>query len=141
MKKLSTLSLVGLFGALSLVACSGGGDGTRTIDVETLDSMGYDPAEIQVEAGETVRFVVSNPGTATHEFVLGDESVQMEHEEQAGMGMDHDSMTDSDLPALTLAPGDSQTVEVTFDEPGTILYGCHEVGHYDQGMVGTITVE
>jgi uncharacterized cupredoxin-like copper-binding protein len=39
---------------------------------ETLDSMSYDPAEIHVEAGETVRFVVSNPGTATHEFVLGE---------------------------------------------------------------------
>lgn len=140
MKKLLTLLLVGLFGALSLVACSGGGDGPRTIDVETLDSMSYDPAEIQVEAGETVRFVVSNPGTATHEFVLGDESIQMEHEEQAGTGMDHGSMADSDLPALTLAPGDTQTVEVTFDEPGTILYSCHQVGHYDQGMVGTITV-
>jgi plastocyanin len=44
----------------------------RARSSEMLDSMSYDPAEIQVEAGETVRLVVSNPGTATHEFVLGE---------------------------------------------------------------------
>lgn len=140
MKKLSTMPLAGLFAAVSLGACSGGGDEPRTIAVETLDSMSYDPEQIRVEAGEVVRFVVSNPGTAIHEFVLGDESVQMEHEEQADTGMDHGSMVDSDLPALTLAPGESETVDVTFDEAGTILYGCHEPGHYDEGMVGAITV-
>lgn len=66
----------------------------------------------------------------------------MEHDEQAGMGM-----TTARWPTATwrtLAPGDTQTVEVAFDEPATILYGCDEVGHcdrhYDQGMVGTITL-
>lgn len=53
------------------------------------------------------------------------------------MGMDLGS-SESDLPALTLAPGETETVEVTFDDPGTLLYGCHELDHYDQGMVGTI---
>ncbi|HSJ43832.1 MAG TPA: hypothetical protein VK923_04015, partial [Euzebyales bacterium] len=28
----------------------------------------------------------------------------------------------------------------TFVEPGDVLYGCHQPGHYDAGMVGVIEV-
>lgn len=127
-------------GALTLAACSGdSGDGTRTIEVAAFDSMRFDPMQIEVKVGETVRFVVSNPGSTEHEFVLGDEDVQMAHEEQMDMGMEHGSI-ESELPSLTLAPGETKTIEVTFDEAGSILYGCHVEGHYEGGMVGTIEV-
>lgn len=129
--------------ALPLAACSSGaansGDGTRTVEVRAFDSLRFEPMEVQVEAGETVRFVVSNPGSLEHEFVLGDEDVQMAHEGQMDMGMEHGSI-ESELPSLTIAPGETKTVAVTFDEPGTVLYGCHVEGHYDGGMVGTIDV-
>lgn len=29
----------------------------------------------------------------------------------------------------------------TFTEPGTVLIGCHQPGHYSAGMKGTVTVE
>ena len=35
-----------------------------------------------------------------------------------------------------------QTVRVvyTFEQAGTLEYGCHVLGHYAAGMLGTITV-
>lgn len=135
-----------VFAAFVFSACSNGSteagagaDGVRTIHVRALDSLRFEPANITVRVGERVRFVVTNEGSATHEFILGDEATQMEHEQEMSMGasMEHGTM---DLPALTLAPGETQTTVVTFDRPGTIFYGCHQAGHYADGMVGTITV-
>lgn len=36
--------------------------------------------------------------------------------------------------------GQTKEATVTFEDPGEILYGCHIEGHYDAGMVGTVTV-
>ena len=42
--------------------------------------------------------------------------------------------------SLTLDPGETAEATVTLDGPGELLYACHVSGHYDGGMVGTITV-
>jgi uncharacterized cupredoxin-like copper-binding protein len=136
------------FVALVLTGCvgshgtsSGGGGGDRVIRVEALDSLAFEPDSVSVEAGESVRFVVTNTGTVEHEFVLGPESVQMAHEEASGMGKEHGAIRlEGQLAALELAPGETEETVVTFEEEGEMLYGCHEPGHYDGGMVGTVTV-
>ncbi len=61
----------------------------------------------------------------------------MAHAAEMG-GMDHD--VDPDADAVTLEAGETDELTVTFDGPRVLLYGCHEPGHYDGGMVGTITV-
>lgn len=64
---------------------NGGSDAgaARTIDVATLDAMSYDPDDIRLDVGETISFrrVESRKGDPW--FVLGEEPVQMEYEEQA----------------------------------------------------------
>ena len=126
--------------AFLLSACGGGGP--RTIEISALDEPAFDPAEVSVEEGETVRFLVTNVGEIQHEFVLGPEHVQMAHEEAGEMAEKHGGMeVEGQLAALDLAPGETREVEVTFDEAGEVLYGCHEPGHYDGGMVATIRVE
>ncbi|HWO71352.1 MAG TPA: plastocyanin/azurin family copper-binding protein, partial [Actinomycetota bacterium] len=76
---------------LFLTACGGGaggdGDGVRTIEIAALDELAFEPSEVRVEVGETVRFVVKNEGQIPHEFVLGDEEVQEAHEMAAAEGM------------------------------------------------------
>lgn len=138
--------------ALLLAACGGGGedpapddqaaaDGVRTIEVAALDELSFEPGTIEIEAGETVRFVVTNEGSAVHDFYVGTEDEQIAHEAEMGdaeMGMDHEA--DPEAEALTLQAGETDELTVTFDEPGTVLFGCHQPGHYDGGMVGTITV-
>lgn len=112
-------------------------DGVRTIEVSALDELRFDPETIEVAAGETIRFVVTNPGSTLHDFYIGTEEEQSAHAAEMG-GMDHDA--DPEAEALTLEAGETDELTVTFDEPGTVLFGCHQPGHYDGGMVGTITV-
>lgn len=83
-----------------------------------------------------VTFVVQNKGKAEHEFVLGDADYQEQHEGdmQGGHGMSRVRN------AVTAGPGETAELTWCFDESGDLLFGCHEPGHYDGGMVGQITV-
>ena len=135
--------IVGL--ALVLAACapSGGGgsptdQGPRTVQVKMTDELRFEPAEFTFQAGETVRFEVTNAGQIVHEFLIGDEAAQdgFEMEMSEGAGMPH--ATDA---GVSVEPGGTETFEYTFGEAGQLLAGCHEPGHYDGGMKATITVE
>ena len=99
------------------------------------DAMTYEPLEISVQAGATVSFVVENVGVIPHEFFVGDEDDQEHHAEEMASGGAHGHDE-----ALRLEAGETGRLEVTFDDPGTLLVGCHEPGHYEAGMVGTIEV-
>jgi uncharacterized cupredoxin-like copper-binding protein len=131
---------------LLLAACSSGASQTpaasasaRTIEVAMTDELRFEPAEFTVRAGETVRFEVTNTGAILHDFFLGDEAEQAEHEDEMGgmSGMGEDGPT-----SLSVEPGETKTLEYTFsDDAGELLIGCHEPGHYDAGMVATVTIE
>jgi uncharacterized cupredoxin-like copper-binding protein len=112
--------------------------GARTIEIEAQDALRFDPSKVTVSVGETIYFIVSNPGSGDHEFILGDEGVQASHADAGEHGA-HGS--DDALASLDLPPGATETATVTFDEPGPVLFGCHIEGHYTAGMVGTVTVE
>jgi uncharacterized cupredoxin-like copper-binding protein len=42
--------------------------------------------------------------------------------------------------SVSVEPGQTQTLELTFARAGTLEVGCHVPGHWDAGMRGTITV-
>jgi uncharacterized cupredoxin-like copper-binding protein len=42
--------------------------------------------------------------------------------------------------AISVQPGKSRSLTMTFAEAGDILVGCHEPGHYDAGMKATLSV-
>jgi uncharacterized cupredoxin-like copper-binding protein len=113
-------------------------DADRTIEVTALDTMAYDPPTVTVEPGEAVTFVVTNTGEAVHEFTLGDQAMQDEHAEEMaemGSGMGHDEPN-----ALSLEPGETKELTWRFGDGGTVIYACHEPGHYQAGMHGEISV-
>ena len=128
--------------AVAMVACSStdGGDAgadPRTIVVRMSDELRFDPATIDVEPGETVRFELTNEGEAVHEFLIGDEAAQAEFEEEMASGDGHH---DTDA-GMAVDPGQTESFDYTFpDAAGELLAGCHEPGHYDGGMVADITV-
>jgi len=111
----------------------------RTVQVALQDELRFDPSSIDVRMSETINFEVTNEGQTAHEFVLGDESYQSEHE--MSMGQMSGSLPPDEPNALVLQPGETKSLAWTFTEPGEILYGCHVAGHYEGGMVGTVTVE
>ena len=130
--------------AVLLAACAPSGGGAsptdqepRAVQVSMTDNLRFEPAQFNVQAGETVRFEVTNAGAIVHEFLIGDEAAQEGFEmEMSGSAMPH--ATDA---GVSVEPGGTETFEYTFGQAGQLLAGCHEQGHYAGGMVATITVE
>lgn len=111
-------------------------DADRVVEIQMLDELRFDPSEVEVRAGETVTFQVTNAGQLPHDFTLGDEATQAEHEaEMAESGM----AAHGEPNVLTLQSGEQGELTWRFTNPGSILYGCHVPGHYEAGMVGTLT--
>jgi uncharacterized cupredoxin-like copper-binding protein len=95
----------------------------------------FDPEAIAVEPGQTVRFVIENTDPIDHEFILGDERIQLVHEE--GTEAHHAAR-----PGEVSVPA-GETVETTVTFPragGSLILGCHLPGHYDFGMRGVVSV-
>lgn len=119
--------------------------GPVTVQV-TMDEFLYRPRRIQVPVGVPVTFEVVNDGQVDHELVIGDEHVQEEAEKamaaSGGHGDDHGGghAHQGDVPTLYLEPGETGTIEATFDEPGTLLVGCHVPGHWAAGMKGFLDI-
>ena len=109
----------------------------RTITATLSDDMSIQLSGSNFQVGETVRFEVTNGGAAVHEFYLGDADAQAHHAEEMaeGGGMGHDEPD-----GVAVEPGATETLEYTFEQAGEILAGCHEAGHYEAGMVTTMTV-
>jgi uncharacterized cupredoxin-like copper-binding protein len=124
--------------AAVLAACSGGTN-ARTIDVRMFDDMRYDPSSYDVNAGDTVTFQVTNSGQARHEFFIGTIEEHSEHADEMREA-DHADEAHDNPAAVRLDGGERGSLTYTFDEPGELLVGCHEPGHYEAGMVAPVTV-
>lgn len=108
----------------------------REILVTASDELSFDPSTIEVSPGEVVTFVIRNEGENDHEFVLGDGAFQAMHERDMEEGHHISSMDN----AITVPPGDTGELTWKFTDAGSLQFGCHEPGHYEGGMVGTIKV-
>src|SRR5919106_6361931 len=53
---------------------------TRTVEIKQLDTRKCDPPMIEVKAGETITFKITNTATSLHEFFLGDKKAHEAHE-------------------------------------------------------------
>ena len=110
----------------------------RTIKITALD-IRFDKIRLHVRAGETVRFIVTNNGQLTHEFIIGDAREQAEHEKEmqqmAGMDMPDEPN------GITLKPGQTKSLIWTFNQKGEIEFACHVPGHFAAGMIGEIFVD
>lgn len=137
-RMLTVVALAGL--AVAIAACSGGANGAdRTVSVRMFDDMRYEPDRFDVNAGQVVRFEVTNSGEVRHEFFIGTTDEHREHaDEMRERG--HADEAHANPAAVTVEPGATGTLEYTFAGAGELLVGCHEPGHYEAGMVAPITV-
>ena len=110
---------------------------TRTITASMLDKMRFSVDKIEVKQGDTVRFVLKNDGNIMHEFVIGTKATLDEH--AAAMtkfpNMEHDEPYMAHVPA-----GKTGELVWTFNKPGSFDFACLIAGHYQNGMIGKITV-
>ena len=110
---------------------------SRTITVSMSDQFRYDPAEIRVKTGETVKLVVANKGKTLHEIVLGTMDELKEHAElmKKNPGMEHDEPYMAHVKA-----GGKEDLVWQFTKPGEFYYACLIPGHFEAGMVGRVIV-
>lgn len=116
-------------------------DADRVIEMTAHDDFTFDPAQISVTAGDTITFRVTNVGNLPHDFTIGDEASQEKHEAEMTEMDESGEMAHNEPNVLSLPPGETHELTWHFTEPGTVLIGCHEIGHYAAGMIATITVE
>ena len=110
-----------------------------------LSEFGFDPSELDLTPGETVRFILINEGVVLHEFRLTTEHKAEEH--VASGHADHgdegdkteESHEDPDI-LVNVAGGATRTVEMTLptDEIDIDRMACLIPGHYEAGMFASI---
>ncbi len=132
---------------------------SRTINIDMHDNY-FEPESIDVKAGETVRFVVSNKGSLVHEFNVGTPDMHEARQAEMMMLVEHGviqggtlnhammemdmggghSMKQDDPNSVLLEPGDSREVVWKFTGAGDIEFACNVPGHYQAGMYGDVNV-
>lgn len=166
-------ALAALMSATAIPALAAGGHGkmpeigepgdasavTRTIEVVMYDNY-YEPEEITVKEGETVRFIVKNAGDFVHEFSIATAAMVAEHAPEMEMMVEHgilepdrinhdlakkmqDSMGHGMHDAantVLLEPGDSDEIVWTFPAHVELEFACSIPGHYESGMVGEFSL-
>ena len=99
----------------------------RVVKITADDELTFFPNVIRVAQGETVRFNIKNIGKAAHEFMIGPMA---------------DAMADKEgTPEVAdILAGETKSLAFTFDGPGPYAFACHEPGHFEAGMLGSIVV-
>jgi uncharacterized cupredoxin-like copper-binding protein len=123
---------VGMFGYFVVVGPDvpkvGTKDNPRLVEVSMDDQLKFMPMEIPVTKGETVRFLLTNVGTATHEFAVGPKDKVDADEVDGTIVVEADEITAHKL----------KVIDYTFDGTGPYGFACHEPGHFEAGMFGDI---
>jgi uncharacterized cupredoxin-like copper-binding protein len=102
--------------------------------VVTIRHSAYEPARIAVRPGETVTFVLRNTDPIDHEFILGDEAVQLRHEN--GTEAHHGTVPGE----VSVPAGREASTTYTFSGSRPLEFACHLPGHYAYGMRGPVLV-
>ncbi len=134
-------------------------EATRTIEVTMHDNY-YEPERIDVQEGETVRFVVKNEGDLVHEFNIGTAEGHAAHQEEMMKMVEHGVLeadrinwtaarkmqasmghgAHDDPNSTLLEPGETGEIIWRFPEHATLEFACNVPGHYDAGMMGEINL-
>jgi uncharacterized cupredoxin-like copper-binding protein len=105
-------------------------DNPRLVGIEMTDQLQYVPNQIQVTMGETVTFLVTNTGALVHEMALGPADLVAADEIDGVIVKEVEDIESHHLKTLTY----------TFDGPGPYVFACHQPGHFEAGMRGTIVL-
>ena len=97
----------------------------------------YEPHDIDVEKGATVRIVLKNVGQVEHELYLGTPG---EVETHAKEMLKFPEMEHDEPSAVRVDPGHQGEIIWEFTKAGTYSFACLIPGHSEMGMVGDVTV-
>ena len=132
----------------------------RTIKVIMYDNY-YEPNQINIKKGETVKFVVKNMGELVHEFNIATKEMHIKHQPEMarliehdillGDSIDHAKMKEMSKKDHSLGHKHTNSVMLEPNKTGEIIWkfskdialemACNIPGHYESGMVGPIIIE
>ena len=118
----------------------------------------YEPNEIKVKKGETIKFKVYNFGKFVHEFNIATKEMHLKHQPEMMMMVEHEilladkidkkkmmemskknpAMAHSHSNSVLLSPGEKAELIWKFSNTVDIEAACNVPGHYDVGMIAKI---
>jgi uncharacterized cupredoxin-like copper-binding protein len=109
----------------------------RTITFTMTDAMRFDPSQITVKQGDTIRFVIKNGGGMLHEMVIG---TPKDLDEHAALMLKFPNMEHDEPYMAHVGAGQTSEIVWNFNQAGSFDFACLIAGHYQAGMRGKITV-
>ncbi len=132
-------------------------DVTKVITVKMFDNY-YEPNEINVKKGETVKFLVKNMGELVHELNIATKEMHLNHQIEMAKMVEHEillankidkskmkemakkdhAMAHKHANSVLLEPNDSGEIIWKFNTSAKLEIACNVPGHYEAGMIAKI---
>ena len=145
----ASMSMIGEKGKLSEV--------DRVIEVKMYDNF-YEPNEIKIKKGETIKFKVYNFGELVHEFNIATKKMHLKHQSEMvklveneilladkidkkkmkEMAKKDQSMSHSHSNSVLLEPNEDGEIIWKFNTRAKLEAACNIPGHYETGMIAKI---
>ena len=133
---------------------------SRVIKVIMYDNY-YEPSSFQINAGETIKFVVENAGELVHEFNIANKMMHMNHQPEMEKMVENEilfadsidkdkmkkmakmdkSMGHSHSNSVLLEPRQKGDIIWKFDNAVNIEIACNVPGHYQVGMIAKVDIK
>ena len=143
------MKMIGEKGKLSEVS--------RTIEIKMYDNY-YEPKEINIKKGETIKFIVHNYGELVHEFNIATKEMHIKHQPEMMKMVENEilfadridvkkmkemakkdhSMGHTHSNSVLLEPNQSAELIWKFSADTNLEAACNVPGHYESGMVANI---
>ena len=147
----SSMKMIGEKGKLSEV--------NRTVEIKMYDNY-FEPNEIKIKKGETIKFIVSNYGELVHEFNIATKEMHIKHQPEMMKMVEHEillvdridkekmkemakkdhSMAHSHSNSVLLEPNEIGEIIWKFSTNTNLEAACNVPGHYEIGMVADIKI-
>jgi uncharacterized cupredoxin-like copper-binding protein len=100
----------------------------RLIAIDMDDTLKFMPDKLVVAKGETITFLLVNSGNVVHEFAVG-QADKVDADVIDGVLV---------VEADEILAGKVKTLTFTFEGSGPYAFACHQTGHFEAGMRGTV---
>ena len=147
----SSMKMIGEKGKLSEV--------NRTIEIKMYDNY-FEPNEIIIKKGETIKFIVKNYGELVHEFNIATKEMHIKHQPEMMKMVEHEilladridkekmkemakkdhSMAHSHSNSVLLEPNEIGEIIWKFSTTANLEAACNVPGHYQDGMISTVSL-
>ncbi len=109
----------------------------RIVRIEALDRR-FNVKQIEVQSGETIKFLITSKSSIPHEFVIASHGEHLEHRKM--MQQMPDMKMDEEPNAVTIEPGETKELIWRFGKDQDVEFACDIPGHAEQGMAGKFRV-